>query len=373
MQFHRCPLSAGLLGPPRPGSPEENFSQKFFHNLIHDPEIFEAEIQKRKSQSSRSQSSGKNDLRWIPIAEEVLKLARSPLSPPPVPRVLEHLGDRFPHCRDIVHLVRDLATLTNISEGPLRLPPILLLGPPGIGKTTVALEMAKVFGVPSRTVNMAGVSASFVLVGASLVWASGKSGAVLELLLKGMGNPAMILDELDKAGESVEEGRRSILDSLLNLLEPTTAGNFTDEALDWPVDASRIVWIATANNPKRIPDPIFSRFHVAEIREPTQKEMEEIIIPSLYQDILSEYQLNGRFPQEISSEIARLLGQNPRTARRRIIQMLARAATVNATRLDRTMIPEFEREKWMRRKSAQTIGFNVQKEEHDDSPFPELG
>jgi hypothetical protein len=53
--------------------------------------------------------------------------------------------------------------------------------------------------------------------------------------------------------------------------------------------------------------------------------------------------------------------------------MLARAATVNATRLDRTMIPEFEREKWMRRKSAQTIGFNVQKEEHDDSPFPELG
>ena len=373
MQFHRYPLSAGLLGPLRPESPEENSSQKFFHNLIRDPEIFEAEIQKRKSQSSRAQSSGKNDLRWIPIAEEVLKLARTPLSPPPVPRVLEHLGERFPHCRDIVHLVRDLATLTNFSGGPLRLPPILLLGPPGIGKTTVALEMAKVFGGPSRTVNMAGVSASFILVGASLVWASGKFGAVLELLLKGTGNPAMILDELDKAGESVEEGHRSILDSLLNLLEPTTAGNFIDEALDWPVDASRIVWIATANNPKRIPDPIFSRFHVAEVREPTQKEMEEIIIPSLYQDILSEYQLNGRFPQEMSPDIARLLGQNPRSARRRIIQMLARAATVNATRLDRTMIPESEHEEWTRRKSARTIGFNVQKEEHDDSPFPELG
>ena len=96
MQFHRYPLSAGLLGPLRPESPEENSSQKFFHNLIRDPEIFEAEIQKRKSQSSRSQSSGKNDLRWIPIAEEVLKWARLPYRRPRFPVYSKISGSASP-------------------------------------------------------------------------------------------------------------------------------------------------------------------------------------------------------------------------------------------------------------------------------------
>ncbi len=69
----------------------------------------------------------------------------------------------------------------------------------------------------------------------------------------------MILDELDKAEAGADQ---SIPDVLLNLLEPRTARSFTDEALDWPVDASNMLWITMANDLRKVSDPLLSRFSV---------------------------------------------------------------------------------------------------------------
>jgi ATP-dependent Lon protease len=141
----------------------------------------------------------------------------------------------------------------------------------------------------------------------------------------------MILDELDKAEAGADQ---SIPDVLLNLLEPRTARSFTDEALDWPVDASNMLWITMANDLRKVSDPLLSRFSVIEVREPTREEMIDAIIPEIYSEILDEYGLIGRFGEEINQDVCRALSQNPRTARKRIIQALSRAAETGKTKLD---------------------------------------
>jgi len=340
MKVSRYPLSIGFTGPIQ--SPKR--SSHLIHSLVPEIEEFKKMINER-SKSSEKVGKGKlgdYEKKWIGLAESVLSSHNLILATPPDSKKITEWGVRFPHCRSLISTVENMLELSRCSRGPLRLPPILLSGPPGVGKTAVALELAKVLGVPSYTANMGQATSGFVLNGASLVWGSGKSGAVLDLLLRGTGNPVMVLDELDKAGNFTPShgANGAIADSILGLLEPLTSRKFRDEALNWPVDASRVLWIATANDLSRIPDPLLSRFHVVEVSEPTGEEMEEVIIPSLYRDILGEYNLTKIFPEKIPGSVARVLGQNPRTVRRRIIALLAKASGMNSSLLEEGMISD---------------------------------
>ena len=340
MKVSRYPLSIGFTGPIKP----PRRSSHLIHSLVPDLEGLKNVINERSKPSEKGGKAklGDYEKKWIGLAESVLSSQNLILATPPDSKKITEWGVRFPHCRSLVTTVENMLELSRCSRGPLRLPPILLAGPPGVGKTAVALELAKVLGVPSYTANMGQATAGFVLNGASLVWASGKSGGVLDLLLRGTGNPVMVLDELDKAGNFTPSNgaNGAIADSILGLLEPLTSREFRDEALDWPVDASRVLWIATANDLSRVPDPLLSRFHVVEVSEPTREEMEEIIIPSLYRDILEEYNLTKIFPEKIPGSVARVLGQNPRTVRRRMIALLAKASGMNSSLLGEGMISD---------------------------------
>jgi hypothetical protein len=146
---------------------------------------------------------------------------------------------------------------------PVRLPPLLLYGPPGVGKTHFCESLAKVLGVPVRRHPMDQAETSGALLGSDAVWGNSRYGLVFDLL--GLGeyaNPLVILDELDKAQTmgKTSGGFSSQTGVLHSLLEPVSAAQVRDISLDLELDASQIAWIATANYPWWVPATLRSRF-----------------------------------------------------------------------------------------------------------------
>ncbi len=158
---------------------------------------------------------------------------------------------------------------------PVRLPPLLLYGPPGVGKTHFCESLAKVLGVPVRRHPMDQAETSGALLGSDAVWGNSRYGLVFDLL--GLGeyaNPLVILDELDKAqvmGKS-SGGLSSPTGVLHSLLEPVSAAQVRDISLDLELDASQIAWIATANYPWWVPATLRSRFREFFIMPPDAEQ-----------------------------------------------------------------------------------------------------
>lgn len=147
MKVSRYPLSIGFTGPIK--TPRR--TSHLIHSLVPDLEEFKKMINER---SKPSEKGGKGKLgdyekKWIGLAESVLSSQNLILATPPDSKKITEWCVRFPHCRSLVTTVENMLELSRCSRGPLRLPPILLAGPPGVGKTAVALELAKVLGVPS--------------------------------------------------------------------------------------------------------------------------------------------------------------------------------------------------------------------------------
>lgn len=148
-------------------------------------------------------------------------------------------------------------------KAPVRLPPLLLYGPPGVGKTHFCESLAKVLGVPVRRHPMDQAETTGALLGSDAVWGNSRYGLVFDLL--GLGeyaNPLVILDELDKAQTigKTSGGFSSPTGVLHSLLEPVSAAQVRDISLDLELDASQIAWIATANYPWWVPATLRSRF-----------------------------------------------------------------------------------------------------------------
>ena len=118
-------------------------------------------------------------------------------------------------------------------------------------------------------VPMSSLTAGWVLSGASSQWKNAKPGKVFETMLNGdYANPVMVVDEIDKAGG---DAQYDPLGALYSLLEHDTAGSFIDEFAEVPIDASQVIWVATANDEHAIPEPILNRMNVYAIDAPDEE------------------------------------------------------------------------------------------------------
>jgi ATP-dependent Lon protease len=198
----------------------------------------------------------------------------------------------------------------------VELPPMLLLGEPGIGKTHFARKISQLLGTGFGFVPMSSLTAGWVLSGASSQWKNAKPGKVFDTFVNGdYANPVIVVDEIDKASA---DGQYDPLGALYELLETETAKRFVDEFVELPIDAAGAVWLATANDVGRIPEPLVSRLAVYEIEAPDADGAARIA-STIYGEIRSAHDWGRQFPEALSaSALEKLAALPPREMRRAI-------------------------------------------------------
>jgi len=227
---------------------------------------------------------------------------------------MDHLYDEMPNFHEALDDIRRQLALCHDSRDALEITPMLLLGPPGVGKTHFAREVAQLLGTGMGFVSMSSLTAGWVLSGASSQWKGARPGKVFETLVDGQyANPVMVIDEIDKArGEHAYDP----LGALYSLLEHDTAASFIDEFAEVAVDASQVIWVATANDGRAIPEPILNRVNVYEVQMPDRDAARAIAL-RLYDSIRSQHHWGQRFAPEPGDEVLdRLAEMAPREMRR---------------------------------------------------------
>jgi hypothetical protein len=207
---------------------------------------------------------------------------------PPLHEARQQLLIEFPYAEAVIDFcLTDLVGRTNV-----HLRPLLIVGPPGGGKSRFARRLGEVLGVHVWRVDAAR-SDGAAFGGTDKRWYSAEPCHSFLAIAQGkIANPLVLLDELEKAPTRTDYGR--LWDSLLGFLEPETAARYPDPALQAPLDLSMVSYIATANSIDPLPSPIRDRFRVVEFPKPRTSDL-DALLPAVIADIAAERVLDTRW------------------------------------------------------------------------------
>ena len=179
---------------------------------------------------------------------------------------LRDLATSTSNMTQAIELVRRAAVISRHTTTSLRIPPIVLVGPPGTGKSRIASKIATALGTTSTTINGTSIQDVGPLLGYGSAWRGAGTGVVAKALLAcPFTSPLVIIDEAEKV-KSIEQ-RECPLDCLLPLLESTTATSFRDNYLDVPMRSDNIYWLFCANSIDGLSKPLLDRCVVIDVPE----------------------------------------------------------------------------------------------------------
>ncbi|THU44240.1 hypothetical protein C4D60_Mb02t05330 [Musa balbisiana] len=269
------------------------------------------------------------DLPWQKVSEEPeldLKAAKESLD-------RDHYGLVKVKQRIIEYLA--VRKLKPDVQGPV----LCFVGPPGVGKTSLASSIAAALNRKFVRISLGGVKDEADIRGHRRTYIGSMPGRLIDGLKRvAVSNPVMLLDEIDKTGSDVRGDPAS---ALLEVLDPEQNKTFNDHYLNVPFDLSKVIFVATANRIQPIPPPLLDRMEVIELPGYTPDEKLNIAMKHLIPRVLDQHGLSSELLQIPEGMVTLIIQRYTREAGVRNLERnlatLARAAAVKVAEQHSTM------------------------------------
>ena len=218
------------------------------------------------------------DMPWGEFTEDNLDLAEAE-------RVLneDHFGLKKVKERILEFLA--VRQMTNSLKGPI----LCLVGPPGVGKTSLAASIARALGRKYVRLSLGGVHDEAEIRGHRRTYIGSQPGRIMQYLKNaGTSNPLFLLDEIDKMASDF---RGDPARAMLEVLDPAQNNTFSDHYLEMPFNLSQVLFITTANVEQDIPEPLWDRMEIVRLDSYTEDEKMQIAVRHLLPRQLAEHGL----------------------------------------------------------------------------------